>query len=379
LKTIKKFFQLLTKQGLYKGQLFLEGTEFRFSTDKGFEQIEGQEVKIPTLKIQAEKKETIKREPVAADEFEIELDKKEKEELKVEKIPTLRDSISTEDHKIDLYKKPKKKVAKESEPISILSEKPPSEQKKKQLFTIISFVIFFIVAVFIVFFGIKFFSKKSSLSIDNPEQTETAVTDQEQKTSETGENLTAKITEQQQYMNQTRDYMVAEDLENARESMEKAKYIDNNNEVKKLENELKTMEKLKAEAEREKIKKVEKPKTIRTVSIRDLSTRVVRKYTRQLQNIRINLPKKIKASGYINMKLQINEKGNISISSYNDAGLNVKPSSKKKYVVELIKSGIWIIQFSPPADKKNQLVKVGNWRLNFQVSQYKQRMILRKE
>jgi hypothetical protein len=362
LKTIKKFFQLLAKQGLYKGQLFLEGIEYRFSVQKGFEQIEGQEVKIPTLKAQAKKKETIKREPVIAEELNVEPDQKQKEMLKVEK-----------------------EMPSELEPISILSEKPPSERKKNQLFTIISFVALIVVAVFVIIFGINFIKKKPSSTLkDNPQKEETAVMDTESARSETetGEVIIDQKAEFQQYVDRTRDYIVAEDLVKARDSLDKARSINNNELVKKLENEIKTLEKLKSEAAKEKLKKQEikeKPKTIRTVLVRDLSSRIIGEYLRQLQNIRINLPKKINVSGYINANLQINKEGIISISSHNDAGLIVKPISKKRYVVDLIKSGIYMKKFLPPRDKKNRLVNVKNWRLNFQVSQYKRRMILRKQ
>lgn len=340
MKTIKKFFQLLVKQGLYRGRLFLEGTEYRFSAEKGFEQIEGQEVKIPALKIQAKKQKTIKREAVAEDEA-----------VKAKTIP-------------------------------ILSEKSSVEQKKNNIFSVISFVVFFAITVVAVYFGIKFFSKKpTSLQSDHPKQTATGIVDKEQNQKKGGMELTEKTTEYQKYINQARDYIVTENLEKARETLGKAKSIDDNEEIKKLEIELNTLEKLRKKTEKEKKEKAAKPQTpqtIKTVLIRDLSTQIVREYLRRLQNIRINLPKKINASGYINMKLEINEKGYISIPSYNDAGLTVTPVSKKGYVVELIKSGILIIQFPPPKDKRNRLVKVGNWRLNFQVTQYKQRMIIRK-
>lgn len=116
-----------------------------------------------------------------------------------------------------------------------------------------------------------------------------------------------------------------------------------------------------------------------TVTIRDISPRLIREYNQYLRTIRIDLPRRAKVSGYVNINLFVNEKGQVYQFQISDAGISIKPKSKRNLVVLRLKTVISKLQFTPPRDKYERAVTMENWRLNFLVTQFKRKMILRKQ
>jgi hypothetical protein len=116
-----------------------------------------------------------------------------------------------------------------------------------------------------------------------------------------------------------------------------------------------------------------------TVSIRDLSPALIRKYNQHLMFIRIELPRRTKVSGTVNIKFYINKDGEVYQFQLSSEGLTVKPQSRQNTVILRIKRAISTIRLDPPVDKYQRKVSVHNWRLNYMVTQFKKRMILRKQ
>ncbi|MCK4836576.1 MAG: hypothetical protein KAT17_08055 [Candidatus Aminicenantes bacterium] len=116
-----------------------------------------------------------------------------------------------------------------------------------------------------------------------------------------------------------------------------------------------------------------------SVSIREISEKLIQEYNQQVKIIRMDLPRRVKVSGYVNINLFINEIGEVFLFQMNETGLNIKPDSKKKRVILKLKLTISALRFKLPKDKYGRPVKVENWRLNYQVTQFKKRMILRKQ
>lgn len=116
-----------------------------------------------------------------------------------------------------------------------------------------------------------------------------------------------------------------------------------------------------------------------SVTIRDISSRLIREYNQHLRTIRIDLPRRAKVSGYLNINLSVNEKGQVYQFQLSDARISIKPESKRNLVVLYLKTAISNLQFTPPRDKYGRSVQMENWRLNFLVTQFKRRMILRKQ
>lgn len=115
-----------------------------------------------------------------------------------------------------------------------------------------------------------------------------------------------------------------------------------------------------------------------SVSILDISETLSRGYNRNVEIIRMELPRKVEVRGYVNITLFINKKGRVNLFKINDNALDVSPHSKKERVVLKLKTAISELRFKQPRDKHGRPVNVEDWRLNFQVTQFKRRMILRK-
>ena len=116
-----------------------------------------------------------------------------------------------------------------------------------------------------------------------------------------------------------------------------------------------------------------------TISIREIPDTLNREYSQQVKTLRVDLPRKTKVSGYLNLNLFINESGKVSLPGHNDTGLRVDPDSRRKKVLKKLKEMISKLRLNAPIDKTGRTVKVENWRLNYQVTQFKRRMILRKQ
>jgi hypothetical protein len=62
-----------------------------------------------------------------------------------------------------------------------------------------------------------------------------------------------------------------------------------------------------------------------------------------------------------------------------DSAIEINPDSKRDRVILQLKQMISGLQFKPPRDRSGRPVRVENWRLNFLVTQFKRRLILRKQ
>jgi serine/threonine protein kinase len=145
----------------------------------------------------------------------------------------------------------------------------------------------------------------------------------------------------------------------------------------------KETEPLKVEKREEKPKPVKKevqPPEIKTVNLLGLSPSIRQEYMKKVQRISIPVPvrkARFQVHGQITLSLFINEKGKVTVSSF-DEQLTVKPARRKKSVVAYIKFSINNISLTPPKDKGGNPVRF-NWRVTFKVGKYLNRIILTKQ
>jgi hypothetical protein len=115
------------------------------------------------------------------------------------------------------------------------------------------------------------------------------------------------------------------------------------------------------------------------VSIRSLSPELIESYHTAMNILRIDLPRKISASGTFNIDLYIDKSGKVYMFRTHDSAIEINPDSKRDRVILQLKQMISGLQFKPPRDRSGRPVRVENWRLNFLVTQFKRRLILRKQ
>jgi tRNA A-37 threonylcarbamoyl transferase component Bud32 len=130
-------------------------------------------------------------------------------------------------------------------------------------------------------------------------------------------------------------------------------------------------EPLKVEKKEEKsipVKKEVKPPEVKTVNLLGLSPAIRQEYMRKAQRIAIPIPVRIvllQVHGQITLNLFINEKGKVTVSSFNEQ-LTVVPARRKSNVINLIKFRINNFSLTPPRDKDGNPVRF-NWRVTFKV------------
>lgn len=115
------------------------------------------------------------------------------------------------------------------------------------------------------------------------------------------------------------------------------------------------------------------------ISIRNISPALIPEYHARVNTLRIELPRKVIVSGMLAIDLNIDQNGKVVLFSLLDSGVEVRPDSRRSRVIMQLKQMISGLRFKPAVDRSGRPVRVENWRLNFMVTQFKRRMILRKQ
>ena len=122
-------------------------------------------------------------------------------------------------------------------------------------------------------------------------------------------------------------------------------------------------------------------KSIKTVSLLELDTILRTKYNDQMARITIPVPRfasNFKVTGQVVLTLFINERGNVTVLSYND-NVTVIPQRFEHRVKTTIRGKIDNIYLPPPLDKNGSSIKVGNWRVAYKVVKLFNQIILIKQ
>jgi hypothetical protein len=130
-------------------------------------------------------------------------------------------------------------------------------------------------------------------------------------------------------------------------------------------------------------KKTIKPDTLplkKTVKIVELPSYLTREYNTEFSKLVINyVPTKIKVSGYLNVKAAIDDKGKVSVRISSSEGLQVTPEDTRDKLLNLIKTKISSLRFTPPLDKQNNPVSVSEFNIDYQVGKLESKLILKKK
>lgn len=125
------------------------------------------------------------------------------------------------------------------------------------------------------------------------------------------------------------------------------------------------------------IKPVIKP--IQTVKIIKLPANLIKGYNDTLRRIVIPLvPVRIKVSGYLNVKISIDEKGKASARILSSDELTVTPKSDREKMLNRIIKRLSGLKFTPPKDKRGRSVRISEFNVNYQAGKLKTRLILKK-
>lgn len=333
LKIIKQLLKSLEKQGLFKGRLHYKYQAYIFSKESGI-----QEVAL---------EKSLSRREASEEGIDVEVDIKKS-------VPTInRELVSTKSGPSQ-FKKSKKKVR------ELPQKKTESRLLPKLLFPM--------VLVVVVLFAVIFFINRQMSQPEADPHAETPLTATDHPFDQTDEIA----------VNQREDR--EKDLfDQDTESGTKTHSGEDRGEIEALETE---PENQKAKPENPAIDKAksEEPMPYRhTISIRGIPDTLNREYSQQVKTLRVDLPRKTKVSGYLKLNLFIKESGKVYLSGNNDTGLRVDPDSRRKKVLKKLKEMISKLRLKAPIDKTGRTVKVENWSLNYQVTQFKRRMILRKQ
>jgi serine/threonine protein kinase len=120
---------------------------------------------------------------------------------------------------------------------------------------------------------------------------------------------------------------------------------------------------------------------IKTVSLLELDSVLGTKYNDRMARITIPVPRlasNFKVTGQVVLTLFINEKGNVTVLSYND-NVTVIPQRLERRVKAMIRNKIDNIYLPPPQDKDGAPVKIGNWRVAYKVVKLFKQIILIKQ
>lgn len=126
---------------------------------------------------------------------------------------------------------------------------------------------------------------------------------------------------------------------------------------------------------------VKSEKDVKTVSLLELDAALRTKYNDRMARITIpvgRLGANFKVTGQVVLTLFINERGNVTVLSYND-NVTVVPQRLENRVKAIIRNKIDNIYLPPPMDKDGSPVKVGNWRVAYKVVKLFNQIILIKQ
>ncbi|MCK5056957.1 MAG: hypothetical protein KAT34_09900 [Candidatus Aminicenantes bacterium] len=119
--------------------------------------------------------------------------------------------------------------------------------------------------------------------------------------------------------------------------------------------------------------------TIQTVKIVKLQKDLIREYNTELSKLVIPfIPVKIKVTGYLNVKISVNEKGKTSAKILSSEGLKVTPEGRRENVLNLIIKKISSLKLTPPKDKRGKPVRVSWFNIDYQAGKLRTRLILKK-
>ncbi len=333
MKIIKQLFKSLEKQGLFKGRLHYKYQAYIFSKESGIQEV--------TLE------KSISRREASEEGIDV--------EVKIKKsVPTINRKLISTESEPSQFKKSKKSVR----------ELPQKKTESRLLPKLLLPMVLVVVVLFVVIF---FINRQMSRPEADP-HTETSLTAIDHPFDQTDEIA----------VNQTEDREKVLYDQDA-ESRAKIHSGDDRGEIKILETELENQKVKPKEPVVDKVKPREPMPYRHTITIREIPDTLSREYNQQVKTLRVDLPRRTKVSGYLNLNLFINESGKVFLSGHNDTGLRVDPNSRRKKVLKNLKEMISELTLKAPIDQTGRAVKVGSWHLNYQVTQFKRRMILRKQ
>jgi len=141
----------------------------------------------------------------------------------------------------------------------------------------------------------------------------------------------------------------------------------------------------KADLKTDKKTKTDIKKNIKTISLFRLNQKLFKSYLSKIDTVRITVNEnrlyfknKVTINGQLNIKAKIDESGQLTFLEINQNNLIIKPFVYKKKIIRRIWEKLTNIKFKPPIDKKGNKVILGNWRVTFIVSKFKNKIILRK-
>lgn len=358
MKVIKQLFKSLEKQGLLKGRLHVHNRIFIYDSELGIREE-------PTEKSQTQRE-------VSRDGIEIPVAVKKPK-------PTIRRGAESPERGVSRKEEPKKK----SKETSLLP---------KLLIPLLLLVVVLLVAIITINRNLSQ-SEPDPAAVSETEAGEQLDMVADSNTPVVDESVDSKNeqkadqTEAQQnrrydlYLSRTRTCISEKKYEQARIALTRAKTYagDDLKEIRILEAELKDLSSGPKKTVDEK-PAPSKPAPYRsTITIREIPDTLSHQYSQQMKTLRVDLPRKTNVSGYLSLNIFISESGKLFLADSNETALKIDPDSKKKKVMRNLREMINGLKLPVPVDQEGRAVKVGNWRLNYLVTQFKRRMILRKQ
>ena len=201
------------------------------------------------------------------------------------------------------------------------------------------------------------------------------------------EQLSMGDAEYRTYLQQARDHFKAGEYNRARENLYKAEKLKKTPELLELKKAIQEahQQQMRELQKHEKIPKKEvKPPPVKTATLLDLPLELRKSYNSRLQRIQIILPKalplpRFQVKGHINFNLFIDDRGRLSIQTFNDDMLKVIPARLRRRVQSIIKNKMNRIFLDPPKNKAGETVQVPNWRVTFKVGKFFNKIILTKQ
>lgn len=360
MEDVKKFILSLTEVGLYKARVEEDNKELIFSDNK-FE--------IKTLRV---------KEKTFDDTEELSVIDIEKEE-----------KLAREKELARKKEAPEMKVVRKGE---IEEEEPESYRvsTSKKLFRVAIFVIPILVAG-VIFLLNNPVSKKGIDSTPTPQKTDSAL-DVKKPVETPGETTDPGVLDETTGEIKEDDSTAGEQQgegpdQKAGITEEGQDQIKDTTTVPVKDSEVKTTDAQKppVEVKKPEVKPEEKkietvqPATISTVKIINLPPGLRRAYNSELSKIVIPfVPKRIKVSGYLNVKVAIDEKGKASARIRSSEGLKIIPEGRRDNVLNLIKINISKCKLTPPKDKQGNPVKVSEFSIDYQAGKLGTRLVLKK-
>lgn len=122
-----------------------------------------------------------------------------------------------------------------------------------------------------------------------------------------------------------------------------------------------------------------KTPTIQTVKVVRLPKGLIREYNTELSKLVIPfIPVKIKVTGYLNVKISVDDMGNVAAKILSGEGLKVTPEGRRRNVLNLIIKKISSLKLTPPKDKRGNPVRVSWFNIDYQAGKLRTRLILKK-